>query len=39
MTWLIKEVKQHASVDTFAKMLYLTNNYRDLARLKAILDA
>ncbi len=39
MAWLIKEVKQHTSVDTFAKMLYLTNDYEDLARLKATLDA
>ena len=37
MTWLMKEAKNHTSVDTFAKMLYLTNNYNGLTRLKATL--
>ena len=37
MTWLMTEVKNHTSVDTFAKTLYLTNNINGLGRLKATL--
>jgi len=37
MTWLMTEAKNHVSVDTFAKMLYLTNDFNGLNRLKATL--
>jgi len=37
MTWLMTEAKNHTSVDTFAKMLHLTNDDKGLARLKATL--
>jgi hypothetical protein len=37
MNWLMTEAKNHTSIDTFAKMLHLTNDYNGLARLKATL--
>lgn len=36
--WLQKESKNHSSIDTFAKKLYLQKNYSDLKRLKIILS-
>ena len=34
--WVIKESDKHASIDTFAKKLYLKKSYSDLQRLKAV---
>ncbi|MBT6006895.1 MAG: hypothetical protein HOG79_14345 [Prolixibacteraceae bacterium] len=36
--WVIKESDKHASIDTFAKKLYLKKSYSDLQRLKAVLE-
>lgn len=38
LDWVIKEVQKHASIDTFARKLYLTNNSYRLRRLKAVID-
>jgi hypothetical protein len=35
--WLIENTKKHASVDTFAKKLFITKKRSDLLRLKALL--
>lgn len=37
--WLISESENHASIDTFARKLYLTNQLDDLKKLKALIDA
>lgn len=36
---LARESKIHASIDTYAKKLYLTKNFTKLKKLKALLDA
>ncbi len=36
--WLEKESRAHASVDTFAKKLYLTNSHKLYKKVKALLD-
>jgi len=33
--WLAKECKEHSSVDTFARKLYLSNRTKELIKLKA----
>lgn len=38
MEWLIKECKNHASIDTYAKKLYIRSQSDDLLRLKATLS-
>lgn len=38
MLWLITESKNHSSVDTFAKKLYLRNDYDNLTKVKGLLD-
>ncbi len=37
--WLVNQSKQHASVDTFAKKLYLINKDDDLSVLKAVVSS
>jgi hypothetical protein len=39
LMWLSGQAKNHASVDTYAKKLFLTNSKEDLQRLKATLSA
>lgn len=36
--WLAKECDEHASVDTFARKLYLANRTKELIKLKAIVS-
>lgn len=36
---LIQGIKDHATIDTYARKLYLTKRYRDLERLKSLLCA
>lgn len=38
ITWLIKELEDQSSIDTFAKKLYFLNNRKDLKRLKALIS-
>ena len=38
LIWLISESDNHASIDTFAKKLHLTNQFDDLKKLKALID-
>ena len=37
--WLLSHSREHASIDTFAKKLYIKGNSRDLRRLKVVLSA
>ncbi len=39
LKWLIKEEGKHASIDTFAKKLYLTDQFPKLKVLKGLIDA
>ena len=39
LKWLIKESKRHATIDTFAKKLWLTDNQEDYNKLKRTLCA
>ena len=36
---MIQGIKDHATIDTYARKLYLTKRYRDLERLKSLLCA
>ena len=36
--WLVRNLKEQASVDTFAKKLYFKNDHKELQRLKAVLS-
>ena len=36
---LIQGIRNHATIDTYARKLYLTNRHRDLGRLKSLLCA
>jgi hypothetical protein len=36
LDWLLAECRKHASIDTFAKKLWLKKQYKDLAKLKCI---
>ncbi|MCD4663776.1 MAG: hypothetical protein K8R68_00810 [Bacteroidales bacterium] len=38
INWLAKECKEHSSVDTFARKLYLSNRKKELIKLKAIVS-
>jgi hypothetical protein len=38
LTWLAEAAKNHASIDTFAKKLYLKQNTKELKRLKVVLS-
>lgn len=39
LNYVIEEVQKHASIDTFAKKLYLTDDSERLNKLKAMIDA
>lgn len=38
LDWLAKKVKKHASVDTYAKKLWITSDYKSLNRVKKLLS-
>ncbi|KJS06402.1 MAG: hypothetical protein VR77_05215 [Flavobacteriales bacterium BRH_c54] len=38
LTWLFNEIQNHSSIDTYARILYLTKNEYLLRKLKAVID-
>lgn len=38
LKWLAEAAKNHASIDTFAKKLFLKDNFKELKKLKAVLS-
>ena len=39
IVWLANETAKHASVDTFAKKLFLLKDFQKLKKLKAVLSS